>query len=239
MSTQAGEAQSDTSPSLSSEQVRHQRFERAPLGRRGFDEHEVQEFIELVANELAAHERSLQHVAEEMAHVAEENRRLKHAMREWHRQQMGFDSVELMARTQQEIEDQIAQTEKFSREREEDATQRYDAIIAEARQQAQEEIFKARRSPPPAPTTTPDPGTETASEPTLDRQIAHAEGLLRALDGLSAHIVAAREALTSELQTLDDEPSEHDSTSAASAAHQTVEPASGLVEPASPESPAS
>jgi DivIVA domain-containing protein len=209
MSAQMGEAQPSTTPDLSSDQIRGRTFDRAPLGRRGFDEQEVQQFVELASDELATREREIEHLAEETERLADENRRLKHAMREWHRQQMGFDSAELMARTQQEIEDQIAQAERYSREREEDATRRYDAIIAEARQHAQEELAASTNLPAAA-----RPTGEPAGGPGSERQLAHVRGLLQALDGLAAHVDAAREAFASEVQVVADgdseeSPSEH------------------------------
>ena len=200
MSTQMGEAAAGRTRRLSPDDVRRRTFNRVPLGRRGFDEEEVQQFLMAIAEVMVGLET-------EIDHVLDENRRLKHAMREWHRQQVGYDSAELMARTQQEIDTQIARAESYSREREEDAARRYDAIIAEAYQRA-EELLEARL---PAgelaagEASSVEPGAEPSGpdEALLQAQAAQAQaqGLLRALDGLASHIDAARLAFAQQVDS--------------------------------------
>lgn len=198
---------------LSPEQVRAASFERAPFGRRGFEEHEVVGYLERVAEELASRDT-------EIARLEGENRQLKHALREWHRQLVGYDSAEIMARTQQHIEDQIAQAEQYSREREEEATQRYEEIVAEARRRAQEEAERVVQSAREAGTladagpTRPvratngsggDPEAEAqrrAAAEWLHRQQIYVGSLQQALGSLASQVDATRQAFGLEVDRL-------------------------------------
>jgi DivIVA domain-containing protein len=221
---------------LSPEQVRAASFERAPFGRRGFEEHEVLAYLERVAEELGSRDT-------EIARLEGENRQLKHALREWHRQLVGYDSAEIMARTQQHIETQIAQAEQYSREREEEATQRYDEIVAEARRRAQEEadrVVRAARESgtlvagrPAADTATDggDVGADAqrrAAVEWLRRQQTYVGALQQALGSLSAQVDATRQAFGADVDRLTDlaAPPATDPVAALSAA-AAIEPAAG------------
>jgi DivIVA domain-containing protein len=175
--------------------VRDTTFERAPFGRRGLDEAEVQSYMDRLAEELALRDIEIQR-------LTNENRQLKHALREWHRQLVGHDAAELITRAQLQVEAQIAQAEAYAREREEEAARRYEAIIAEARQmaydQAQRLLVDApapASAPPVAPTAAIDPAAQV-------RQQAYAAAILQALDSLAAQVDASRQALGYELDQL-------------------------------------
>jgi DivIVA domain-containing protein len=172
---------------LSPEQVRSTTFERAPFGRRGFDEPAVQDFVAGLADELATRDDTI-------AQLARENRQLKHALREWHRQLVGYDAAELMARTQQQIEAQISQAETFSREREEEASQLYDQFAAEARERAQDEVARLLEE-------NGDPN-HLGDQQWLERQQTYVEALQQALDALAAQVDATRQAFAFELGRL-------------------------------------
>lgn len=183
---------------LSAEQVRTASFDRAPFGRRGFDEEEVQRFLHQVGDELAWRDA-------EIARLASENRQLKHALREWHRQLVGYDAAELIARTQQHIEAQIAQAEAYSREREEEATRRYDEIIAEARRRALTETQRLVHEAGAGGAGAAEPdGDRNDGEEWLARQQVYAHALLQSLDALAAHVHATRQAFTFEISRLGD-----------------------------------
>ena len=176
---------------LSPEQVRAASFERAPFGRRGFEEQEVQAYLTRVAEELATRD-------VEIARLDGENRQLKHALREWHRQLVGYDSAEIIARTQQHIEAQIDQAEQFSREREEEAAQRYDEILAEARQRARDEAERLVHDAPES-----QPGVRAAQE-WLSRQQTYVGALKQALGALAAQVNATQQAFGLEVNHLSD-----------------------------------
>lgn len=144
------------------------------FGRRAVDEEELQGYLGQVAEELAARDR-------EISRLGGENRQLKHALREWHREIVGHDAAELIARAQVQIEAQITSADAYSREREQDAAQRYDAILAEAQKRADHEI-----------------------EPRwMGRHRAYTGAVLQALDALSAQVDATREAFSFEITDLE------------------------------------
>lgn len=193
MTTQTGGFPYDQRQRLTPSDVRTAVFERAPLGRRGFEDSEVQQFLEQVADELEARDA-------EIVRLSDENRRLKHAVREWHRRQEGFDAAELMARTQQQIDAQIAQAEEYSREREEEATRLYEQIVAEARQQAEAADDAGDE---PSNGHEPTGTTRGLPEHQRTRPKAYVDGLVQALDALAAHVEATRQAFTLEIDRLD------------------------------------
>jgi DivIVA domain-containing protein len=181
---------------ISPSQVRDTTFDRAPFGRRGLDEHEVQEYMARVAEELTQRDVEIQR-------LTNENRQLKHALREWHRQLVGYDAAELIARAQMQIESQIDQAEAYSRERELEATQRYEEIVAEARQMAYEEARRMVAEEPAGAAATPAApvGTAPIEDPEwFERQQAYTLAVLRSLDSLAAQVDASRRALTFELK---------------------------------------
>jgi DivIVA domain-containing protein len=184
---------------LSPEQVRSAGFDRAHLGRRGFDEVEVSGFLAQVAEELAQRDA-------EIGRLTGENRQLKHALREWHRQLVGYDAAELVARTQQHVEAQIAQAEAYSREREEEASQRYEEIIAEARRGALVELQRLGPEPGTAPLGAGPVGGIGSDDRQewLVRQQAYSYALVQALDALAAHVHATRQWFTFEVSRLGD-----------------------------------
>ena len=175
---------------LSPEQVRGASFERAAFGRRGFDEHEVEAYLARVAEELAARD-------VEVARLDGENRQLKHALREWHRQLVGYDSAEIIARTQQHIEAQIAQAEQYSREREEEATQRYEEILAEARQRARDEASRLVHS-------AREGGAGVDGGGGRGDQQTYVGALQQALGALAAQVNATQQAFGLEVDRLGD-----------------------------------
>lgn len=216
MSIQTSGAPYDQRQRLTAQQIREAAFERLPLGRRGLDETEVRAFLERVAEEVTTRDA-------ELNRLIDENRRLKHAVREWHRRQEGYDPAELLARAQQQVDAQIAQAEEYSREREEEATRLYDQIVNEARERARAEVRSELRvgnggrragghgTPGPTGNTLP-----------ADRQQTYVTGLLQALDALAAHVDATRQAFTLEVDRLD----ELDSPGAAKALDSPTELAS-------------
>lgn len=181
---------------LSPSQVRDTTFERAPFGRRGLDEVEVQTYMDRLAEELALRDIEIQR-------LTNENRQLKHALREWHRQLVGHDAAELISRAQLQVEAQIAQAEAYAREREEEAARRYEAIIAEARQIAYDQAQRPPvDAPAPAAPVAATPVAPAADPAAQARQQAYAAAILQALDSLAAQVDASRQALGYELDQL-------------------------------------
>jgi DivIVA domain-containing protein len=194
---------------LSPEQVRTTGFTRSPLGRRGLAEDEVNTFVNRLAEELAARD-------SEIVRLLDENHRLKQAMREWQTERIDApvsDAVErvnaetavLMARAQQHIDAQIAQTELYCRQREQEAVRRYDDIVRHARQQVREEAEQVTQRYRETSGTTYSPDQEQ-----LKRQEVYLSALLQSLDALGSHVQATRQAFAAEITRVTTGPADDD-----------------------------
>jgi DivIVA domain-containing protein len=177
---------------LTAEQVRGVVLERAPFGRRGLDDDQVQAHLDRVAEAV-----SLQQ--QELHRLTEENRQLKYALREWHRQIVGYDAAALVERTQAQIEDQIGQAEAYSRDREQQAARRYEEILGEARQRARAE---AERAPAVHVERAEAPEPDVIDGASFGRRQASLRALVLSLDALSAQVDAIRQAFTFEAAEL-------------------------------------
>jgi DivIVA domain-containing protein len=190
---------------LAPDDLRAATFERAPFGRRGYDEYAVGRYLHRVAGEIAVRDDAIDR-------LLHENDKLKHSLREWHRQMVGYDGVDLVALAQQEIEQQIAQTEQYSREREEEAARLYDEILAEAHERADEVTRSAEaaavateaRSSARSPGLSGLSGRPAAPDPDqLARQRTFVMALLQALEALATQVDATRRAFSVEVDKLD------------------------------------
>ena len=166
---------------LAPAEVRSATFTRTPFGRRGFEEYEVVRYLDRLADEIGTRDAAI-------ARLMQENRRLSHALREWHREMIGYDGVDLVAQAQQEIEEQIARTEAYSREREEEAARHYDEIVAEAYEEAERAL-----------------GDRFASDDheRIVRQRTMIAAVLQSLAALSTQVDATRQAFGFEIEKLD------------------------------------
>jgi DivIVA domain-containing protein len=216
---------------LTPEQIRTTTFGRSALGRRGYSEDEVHHFNHRLAEELASRDA-------ELVRLIDENHRLKQAMRDWQSERIGQPEVEvadrvsaetaaLMARAQQAIDAQLAQTELYCRQREQEAVRRYDEIVRHARQQVKVEAEQAAHRYRAASGAGYDPDQER-----LQRQDVYIGALLQALDALGAHVQATRQAFAAEIGKLGDTPTPGDPTATATApgAAEPVMPVSGRVD---------
>ena len=188
---------------MTPDQVRSTEFNRTNLGRRGLSEDEVQNFAHRVADELAARET-------DNMRLFDENRRLKHAMRDWQsrqrveptndlQQRVTADAAALMARAQQHIDAQVAQAELYCRQREEEAVRRYDEIVQQARAQAAADAeqvaheYRAVAGP-----------NYSSDQERIQRQRVYLRAMLKALDAVGDHLQATRAAFAVEVTHLDD-----------------------------------
>jgi DivIVA domain-containing protein len=186
---------------LSPEQVRTATFARSALGRRGYNEDEVSQFNNRLAEELAARDH-------EVVRLIDENHRLKQAMRDWQSERIDQPEVEiaervnaetaaLMAKAQQHIDAQLAQTELYCRQREQEAVRRYDEIVRHARLQVRKEAEQVAHRYRATSGAGYNPDQET-----LQRQQVYIGALLQALDALGAHVQATRQAFATEIGNL-------------------------------------
>ncbi len=188
---------------MSPDQVRNTNFARTARGRRGFAEADVERFVHRLADELARHEA-------DKVRLLDENRRLKQAMRDWQSRQVAdptqdiqqrvtADAAALMARAQQQIDAQVAQAELYCRQREQEAVERYDAIVREARAQAAVEADRVAHQYRDAA------GADYSSDKErIERQRVYIRAMLKALDAVGGHLQATRSAFAVEVDKLDD-----------------------------------
>jgi DivIVA domain-containing protein len=162
-------------------EVRAATFTRTPIGRRGFDEHEVLRYLARLADEIGTRDSAI-------GRLMQENSKLRHAMREWQREMMGYDGVDLVAMAQQEIEEQIAQTESYSRQREEEAARLYDEILAEAYEEAEQQLGDL---------------LSADHHDRLVRQQTMVTAVLQSLEALATQVDATRQAFGFEIDRLE------------------------------------
>ena len=177
-------------------------FGRRALGRKGLHEEDVYDFLHRVALELGGLET-------ELATTQAENGRLKAALRDWQSQHgdpqiagrrvaaLPVEAVNLLSRAQRQIEVQAAETERYCRIREQEAIQRYDEFMQQARVDAQEESEHVVRTYRATAGPRYSPEGERA-----ERTTAWLNALLRSLDALAGHVDATRKAFAMEVEGL-------------------------------------
>jgi len=109
------------------------------------------------------------------------------------------EAVNLLSRAQRQIEAQVADTERYCRMRAQEAQQRYDEIVHEARRQAKEEAERVARAYRASAGSRYSPEGERA-----ERTGVWINALLRSLDALAAHVDATRHAFAVEVERLAD-----------------------------------
>ena len=166
---------------LSPGELRAATFTRTPLGRRGFDEDEVLRYLDRLGGEIATRDDAI-------GRLMHENRKLRHALREWHRDMIGYEGVDLVSMAQQQVEEQIAQTDAYSRQREEEATRLYDEIVAEAYEEAERRFGAALSG---------DLEEQTSRQRTL------IVAVLQSLEALATQVDATRQTFNSEIDKLE------------------------------------
>jgi len=186
---------------LSAEQVRSARFDLTPFGRRGVPEESVRQFLFRIAEELAARD-------QDNVGLAEENRRLKAALREWQasngvvpEQRVSAEAVTLMARAQEQVDAQLAQADLVARQTVEEAQHRYDEILNDARTRAQQEADRVAHAYRAAAGA-----GYSADQEQLRRQQVYLQALLQAVDAVAAHLNATRQMFAVEAQNLSGPP---------------------------------
>jgi len=193
-------------PVLTPESVRHRAFSRAPFGRRGFDEAEVADFVHQVADELSRRDRR-----EESERANAE--RHKRALRDWSRDDASarskgtgnhpaetgppLDVINLMARTQQDCDQAIHQTQLYCQRLAADAENHARWIIDEARREATAAGERAARA------YRADSGPSYSPEAEdLRRRLAWMGSFIDSLGAAENQLSATREALQLEIDNL-------------------------------------
>jgi DivIVA domain-containing protein len=111
-------------------------FRKAPFGRRGFDEEQVQDFLVRVEQELVE-------LLNEKAQFQDECTRLRKRVLEGNGANGGVrpedahvQSVHILSRAQQTADQYVADAERYSRELAGEARRHYDEVLTDARSRA-------------------------------------------------------------------------------------------------------
>lgn len=195
---------------LTPQQVRATTFGRTPLGRRGFNEDEVVEFLDRVAEDLARRDRS-------EAHTRANAERHKNALRAWsveHAQSRGLgwapdprpsgpplEAINLMSQTQQSCDRYIRETQTYCKRLAEQAEQHANQIIDEARHHA---ALAADRAAHEYRAEAGAAYTPEGEE--LQHRLVWMRTFIDSLGSLESQLSAARDALEHDLRRLSPTP---------------------------------
>jgi DivIVA domain-containing protein len=184
------------------ETIRAIEFPRSPFGRRGYHEDEVRRFLSRIAEDIVA-------ANTEKLYLRAEIDRLRNWYREAGveiddgdtRKPPSGQAITLMSQAQQAADLQIAQAEDYARRLLADAHRQYEEIVREAQRRA-------------VAATEPNTG-EYPTRHSRDDERVHLErriGWLRAFAKVTqVQLKSTLEALTKELDKLDDLPTENGS----------------------------
>lgn len=154
-------------------------FTRAGLGRRGYEEAEVDVFLERVQQELIR-------LIGEKRDLRDEVSRLKGQLAQsgqapagaggLNKEEAGLQAVRLLAAAQQTADTYVADAEKYSQRVTADAREHSEEILGEARTAAQQLVEQAQRRASEAASRTVEGASSGAPEPSreeLDQQITY------------------------------------------------------------------
>lgn len=153
-------------------------FTRAGLGRRGYDEVEVDVFLERVQQEITT-------LIAEKADLRDEVSRLKSQLAQkggapaaggLSKEEANLQAVRLLAAAQQTADLYVADAEKYSQRVTADAREHSEEILGEARQAAQQLVEQAQRHAREAAERTVEGSTAGVAAPSkeeLDQQITY------------------------------------------------------------------
>lgn len=185
-------------PPIDQSAVTAARFTLTPLGRRGYQPDEVDEYLAHVAAELSqrdSREESLRAEAD----------RYREALRDWQSRQSprpaatpgdtpDAEAVLQLAQAQQQAEEQLAQTREYCRELIEQARVQAQQVLDQARQQAEDQ---AQRAAAEAATAQ---GTDAEER---EARLARARSSLAAITAAEDRLREAREQLATEVAQQD------------------------------------
>lgn len=173
------QAHQDWGGRLSPSDVHHVLFTRAGLGRRGYDEVEVDVFLERVQQELTR-------LISEKADLRDEVARLKNQLSQvgaapgadgaLSKEEANLQAVRLLAAAQQTADTYVADAEKYSQRLTIDAREHSEEMVEEARRRAQQMVQDAERIARDAASRTIEGETVATTEPSkeeLDQQVAY------------------------------------------------------------------
>lgn len=154
-------------------------FTRAGLGRRGYEEAEVDVFLERVQQELTrliAEKRDLRDEASRLRGQLAQSGHAPVAAGGLNKEEAQVQAVRLLAAAQQTADTYVADAEKYSQRVTADAREHSEEILGEARTAAQQLVEQAQRRASEAASRTVEGAASGAPEPSreeLDQQITY------------------------------------------------------------------
>ncbi len=203
---------------LTPDRVRSVQFTRTPIGRRGLSEEEVAQFMQRVADDIAARDASEASLRAKVAHY-------KSTLVQWQQDQTEsrsedlvlaageharptVEAVNILSRAQQEADAYVAQTQEYCRRLAADAQDHAQEILADA---------KARAAVVADGSTDgrgrPEDGNHFADLEELERRLVWARTFLTSLETVEAQLRTAREALAYEFDKMDGAAPRHTESS--------------------------
>jgi DivIVA domain-containing protein len=195
---------------LTPERVRTARFSRTTMGRRGLSEDEVADFLQRVADELAARDAAEASLRAKVTHY-------KNTLIQWQREQLeargdeapaspaaesgprpSVAAVNLLSQAQQQADAYVAQTQEYCRRLAADAQDHAEEILSEARARAQVVVDDAARA-----YRAQAGDADTGAIEDLERRLLWARAFITSLESVEAQLRTAREALAYEFDKLD------------------------------------
>jgi cell division initiation protein len=186
--------------------IRAWAFSRIPLGRRGLNEREVEQFRDRMADEVDGW-------IDENAALRAENDRLKTALRQWQSEQASgrigprfrggtagkgsAAQVSLLNVVLQEAEAVLAREHTYSKRMTDHARAQYEGVLREAERHAVEEAERAVHA-----YRNRSGGRYAAEFEELERRLAWVTSFVSTVQAVEDQLKAAREALTLEVQQL-------------------------------------
>jgi DivIVA domain-containing protein len=193
---------------LTPDRVRSLQFTRTPIGRRGLSEDEVAQFLQRVADDIAARDAAEASLRAKVSHY-------KNTLVQWQREQSesrdgeltvgrstppgpSLEAVNILSQAQQEADAYVAQTQEYCRRLAADAHDHAEEILSDAQARAEDAAEDAVRD-----YRVRAGDTYTAEFEELERRLVWARTFLTSLETVEAQLRTAREALSYEFDRMD------------------------------------
>jgi DivIVA domain-containing protein len=194
---------------LTPDRVRRMQFTRTPIGRRGVSEQEVEQFLERVAEEIAARDAAEASLRAKAMHY-------KNTLVQWQREHTEsrsdeaalaaeaaarptVDAVNILSQAQQEADAYLAQTQEYCRRLAADAEEHALEVMADARTRSAETAGDDRHGGREADRTS---NGVAAQLDELERRLTWARSFIASLEAVESQLRTAREALTYEFDRI-------------------------------------
>jgi DivIVA domain-containing protein len=206
MTDASGEHTRRPTQRLTPDRVRSMQFARTPIGRRGLSEDEVAQFLQRVADDIAARDASEASLRAKVSHY-------KNTLVQWQREQSAsrgelvgataaparpsVEAVNILSQAQQEADAYVAQTQEYCRRLAADAQDHAQEILSDAQARAEAAAEDAVRD-----YRVRAGDSYTAEFEELERRLVWARTFLTSLETVETQLRTAREALSYEFDKM-------------------------------------